>query len=304
VKTRTLRNVGISLVVVLVGAIGYLQWGGGEENAVNAGNHAAASAAPMPASKANEGIASGGAGAMVFHAAAAREDSPSGNAPAIRKSGIGTASVPAKESRALTPEEKEKVAAAMTTFQNTLQKISRGNGIFMVSDASTNSNAIVTSGRMVDSVKSAFGAPKLLEGNTVRRTFSVAQGSSEKPAVLTVSGAVSGDVLESTTAFRSLVVSQSSSDKSEAEQIAAASKGLSEVLQQFEAGSPAWKEARRQGEEMMGKMNTLGKSQTLFLNANLEDHVKIFDSRDGTLIAPGNGLEIQIQPDARKPAGK
>jgi hypothetical protein len=57
---------------------------------------------------------------------------------------------------------------------------------------------------------------------------------------------------------------------SETQEIALASQVLSALLREFDEGSPAWKEARRQGEDLMRKMDSRRWSEKKYVEAYLE----------------------------------
>ncbi len=91
----------------------------------------------------------------------------------------------------------------------------------------------------------------------------------------TVSTVLSGELLTSEVSYDTSYVSYTidnsfrtpqpiGTNEVETEQIGAASRSLTEVLRQFEPGSPAWKDARRQGEELMRKMQSAAKVQAFY----------------------------------------
>jgi hypothetical protein len=265
-NTRTLRNIVIPLVVILVGAIVYLQWSG-NTNAAGAGNEGAMAEGTLAFP------AAGGAHGTAAPVRATTVGASRAENPAARRSGVNgvTASTPrAKEVRPLTPVEKEKVEAAMTVFRKTIERISPRHRSFILADVDSGlskalSATIATTeiGRGINAITTTV-APKEL-------------GSDSSAQKLTEA------VLFS-------VASASPSNDSEAEQIAAASKGLSEVLQQFEAGSPAWREARRQGEALMARMN---QAIPMTISSRFVPAKEL----------PAQ-LELQTLPSTKPPAGK
>jgi hypothetical protein len=217
-NTRTLRNISIALIVVLAGAIGYLQWDRGPAPANGADEHAAV---VTPS-------AAGAFDAVGSDEKAAKADAAKGASPVLQQSGLGMVNLQAKETRPLTTAEKDKVAAAMADFQKAIHRISPRKQVFMVTDSSatlnTNTNAMV--------VRSFAPKSDLVLSDAMKLGTTAKIGTDE------------------------FLFALGSPEKSEADQIAAASKELSELLKQFEPGSPAWKEARREGEELMKQLNS------------------------------------------------
>jgi hypothetical protein len=313
-KTRTLPYVGIGLLVVVVGAFSYLQWGD-EAPAPATGSQDAAGANPAPLSLASPGS---GRGSESPGASLASAESPRAGALSPRSGGFGTPAASTQESRPLTDVEKEKVAAAMSAYQGKLRQIARGNG---------NGIAWLSEGTIAASLADSSNTAVLGEAIVA---LGGKTGTPQKPAAASgapdhkgqvkqfvareaVTATVTGDVLLSTaitdinTNNRTFVLSQPGSDKTEAEKIAAASQGLSEVLGQFEPGSPAWKEARRQGEELMAKMNSMKKAQVLVTRlAEGGESVKVFDSRTGQAATTitSDTLEITLPKVANPPTPK
>jgi hypothetical protein len=62
--------------------------------------------------------------------------------------------------------------------------------------------------------------------------------------------------------------------RSETEEIEMAGRALSGLLQEFEPGSPAWKEARRQGEEMLQRVAKIRMTHRARATRDLEQRVK------------------------------
>jgi hypothetical protein len=183
-KTRTLRNSAIGLLIVLAAIVGYLLWE--EASASSEAKHATDGSKAVPARAAGESPQP----ATGPGAAAPKTFSAGANQP----------------TRPLTAAEKEKVAAAMQDFRAGLM-------IFMDE-----------AGR-----------------STVAALLSRAQAA----------GGISDPSFEDLSLR--LVRDASAPKNPEIEQIELASKHLSKLLEQFETGSPAWREARRQGEHLMSQ---------------------------------------------------
>jgi hypothetical protein len=105
------------------------------------------------------------------------------------------------------------------------------------------------------------------------------------------------------------------------EQIAAASASLSEVLKSFESGSPAWREARAQGEKMMREFGPAASTYKLIMSTKLEGKtsgtaeilmkgaparqviedmgIEVQGASSSTITDVKNGPKIDVQPSPK-----
>jgi hypothetical protein len=204
-KTRTLRNTGMGMLVLLVGLAVYLQWPDSSSKATGA-----KAETPVDAAGAKKQAA----------AVEGRATEPSGG-DRLPTAGNSAAT-------GLTPEEKERVAAAMQRFREGLEAIERKYAKVVVD-----------------------------------------RDRAGKSHVLAIQIAAPDQ-----------------------EELGHASEGLSAQLAQFTQGTPAWKEARRQGEELMRGFNSFKSGYKVLVVIGRENFVEMLTEKSTVEVQEDGSIDL------------